>query len=129
MTTPQDECPHGISTEGDPDAAACAYYADPAHLVPTGPAHKPRRPVKSALVPVRFDPGMVAAIRRWSDEDGMTVSAWVRKLVRDEIGRRITAEIEADPAEVARIRAARAEIARGDVVRGADAVRALRGEP
>jgi hypothetical protein len=81
-------CPHGISTEGDADAAACAFYADPAHLVPVGPAHKPQRPVKSAHVPVRFDPEMVAAMRRWSDEDGMTVSAWVRKLVRDEISRR-----------------------------------------
>ena len=83
-------CPHGISADSDSDAAACAYYADPAHLTTTGPArkHPKDRQVKSAHVPVRFDPEMVAAIRRWSDEDGMTVSAWVRKLVRDEIARR-----------------------------------------
>jgi hypothetical protein len=50
--------------------------------------HKRQGTRLTGHVPVRFDPDMIAAIRRWSDEDGMTVSAWVRKLVRDEIGRR-----------------------------------------
>ena len=33
-------CRHGIPTT-DPDAASCAWYEDPEHIQPAGPAHRP----------------------------------------------------------------------------------------
>lgn len=40
------------------------------------------------IVPVRFPPSLAAAARRLAEQDGMTLSAWARKLVGQEIGRR-----------------------------------------
>jgi hypothetical protein len=70
------------------DAAAAAYYEDPAHRQATGPGRKRTRPRLTSHVPIRFDPEMIEEIKRLSDEDGMTVSAWVRQVVRREIQRR-----------------------------------------
>jgi len=56
-----------------------------------GPGHKRTgHPRLSSHTPVRFDPDTIAAIRRFSDEDGVTVSAWVRHVVGREILRRIS---------------------------------------
>jgi hypothetical protein len=56
-----------------------------------GPGHKKAgHPRLSSHTPVRFDPETIAAIRQFSDEDGVTVSAWVRRVVRREIQRRIS---------------------------------------
>lgn len=72
------------------DDAAAAYYADPAHRMSEGPGYGlPGRPARlSSHVPVRFDRDTIAAIKQFSDEDGMTVSAWVRRLVKREVERR-----------------------------------------
>lgn len=40
------------------------------------------------VIPVRFPPSLAVAARRVAEQDGMTLSAWVRKLVDQEIGRR-----------------------------------------
>jgi hypothetical protein len=40
------------------------------------------------VVPVRFPPGLAAATRRAAETDGMSVSAWLRRLVEQEIARR-----------------------------------------
>jgi hypothetical protein len=53
------------------------------------------------------------------------VFAWMASSGESE-GLRLTREILSDPDALAEIRAAREEIARGDVVRGVDNVRALR---
>jgi hypothetical protein len=47
-------------------------------------------PRLSSHTPVRFDPDTIAAIRQFSDEDGVTVSAWVRRVVNREIQRRVS---------------------------------------
>lgn len=39
-------------------------------------------------VPVRFPPGLAAAARRTAEQDGMTLSAWIRRLTDREISRR-----------------------------------------
>jgi hypothetical protein len=39
-------------------------------------------------VPVRFTPAVAAAARHIAGREGMSLSAWVRKLVDQEIGRR-----------------------------------------
>jgi hypothetical protein len=56
-----------------------------------GPGHKRAgHPRLSSHTPVRFDPVTITAIRQFSDEDGVTVSAWVRRVVRREIERRVS---------------------------------------
>jgi hypothetical protein len=40
------------------------------------------------IIGTRFPPSMAAAARIVAEHDGMTLSAWVRKLVDQEIGRR-----------------------------------------
>lgn len=40
------------------------------------------------IIPVRFPPGLAAGARRVAEQDGMSLSAWVRKIVEREIGRR-----------------------------------------
>ncbi len=55
---PGGKCPHGISTS-DPDAAACAYYADPEHLRIAGPGRRPYRrrpPVRWTYTPPECGP-------------------------------------------------------------------------
>jgi hypothetical protein len=54
-----------------------------------GPGHKRTgHPRLSSHTPIRFEPETITAIREFSDEDGLTVSAWVRRLVNREIRRR-----------------------------------------
>jgi hypothetical protein len=40
------------------------------------------------IINVRFPPGMAAAARRVAEQDGKTLSAWIRKLAEQEVGRR-----------------------------------------
>ena len=74
------------------DDDAAAYYADPAHRDSNGPGYAlPGRPARlSSHVPVRFDRDSAAVIKQFSDEDGVTVSAWVRHVVEREVQRRIS---------------------------------------
>jgi hypothetical protein len=65
------------------------FYKNPANLVPAGPGRRPQRPATmSGTVPVRFSPDMIMAVRRLADQDGVTVSSWIRGLVSKEIQRR-----------------------------------------
>lgn len=45
----------------------------------------------SSHVPVRFSPEMIEAVKRLADEDGLTVSSWIRGLVSTELERRVPA--------------------------------------
>jgi hypothetical protein len=49
---------------------------------------KRMNPRDKPIVPVRFPPSLAAAARVLADRDGMTLSAWVRRLIDQEIGRR-----------------------------------------
>lgn len=71
------------------DDEAAAYYADPTHRDSDGPGYGlPGRPARlSSHVPIRFDRDTIATIKQFSDEDGMTVSAWLRRAVNREIKR------------------------------------------
>ena len=40
------------------------------------------------VIPVRFPPSLATAARVRAEEDGMTLSAWVRRVIDQEIGRR-----------------------------------------
>jgi hypothetical protein len=75
------------------------FYQDPEHLVPAGPARRRERPTMSGMVPVRFPQDMIAAVKRFASQDGMTVSTWIRRLVAKEIERREPPATATGPAE------------------------------
>jgi hypothetical protein len=75
------------------------FYADPEHLLPAGPVRKRKRPIMSEMVPVRFPRDMIAAVKRFASQDGMTVSTWIRRLVAKEIERRQPPATSTAPAE------------------------------
>ena len=60
------------------EAEAYEFYADPDHLTASGPGQRRRRPMKSGMIPVRFSPDMIAAVKRFASQDGVTVSTWIR---------------------------------------------------
>jgi hypothetical protein len=70
------------------EAEAHEFYKDPEHLATAGPGRRRERPMKSAMVPVRFSQEMIATVRRFASQDGVTVSTWIRRLVGREIQRR-----------------------------------------
>jgi hypothetical protein len=49
------------------------------HLAVAGPGEQPPQPLKSGLIPVRFTPDMIAAVKRVASQDGVTVSTWIRR--------------------------------------------------
>lgn len=70
------------------EAQARKVYADPEHLAASGPGQRRERPMKSGIIPVRFAPDVIDAVKRFAAQDGVTVSAWIRRLVGTEIQRR-----------------------------------------
>lgn len=70
------------------ETQAHEFYKDPEHLATAGPGQRRERPMKTAMVPVRFSQEMIAAVRRFASQDGVTVSTWIRRLVHREIQRR-----------------------------------------
>ena len=77
------------------DTDAYDLYAEPANREPgPGPARRVRRqrPVKyDTHVPIRFTRDVIDQVKTFADEDGVTVSTWIRQAVRRELRRR-TAE-------------------------------------
>ena len=71
------------------EAEAHEFYKDPDHLAVAGPGQPPAQPMKSGLIPVRFTPDTVAAVKRVAKQDGVTVSTWIRRLVGRELQRRL----------------------------------------
>lgn len=80
-----------MTTEDD---EAAAFYADPANQQVTDapPVRRaPRAQRPTTHVPVRFDAATIAQVRSFSDDDGMTVSSWIRRTVEREMSRRVGA--------------------------------------
>jgi hypothetical protein len=40
-------------------------------------------------VPIRFPESTIATVKALADQDGMTVSGWIRQRVREELNRRV----------------------------------------
>jgi hypothetical protein len=80
------------------DEEAHAFYSDPTHLAVAGPGQRRERPMKTVMTPVRFAPEMIAAVKRFASEDGMTVSTWIRGIIAREIRRRQPPATSAGPA-------------------------------
>jgi hypothetical protein len=71
------------------EAQGCEFHDDPEELIAVaGRGRKRQRPMKSAMVPVRFTPETIGTVKRFAIQDGVTVSTWIRRLVAREIERR-----------------------------------------
>ena len=77
----------------DRDAEAFEYYDDPSKREPVeGPPRRRRNRALTQHVPVRFQASTIASVRELADADGMSVSAWIRHTVEQEIARRGASE-------------------------------------
>ena len=66
--------------------------SSPASSSASSSASSPRSaPRLTSMVPVRFDPRMLEEIRRRADQDGRSVSAWIRRAVESELRRDVNA--------------------------------------
>jgi hypothetical protein len=70
------------------DADAHEFYKDPEHLAASGPGQRRTRPMKTAMIPVRFTPDMIAAVKHFASQDAVTVSTWIRNVIAREMQRR-----------------------------------------
>lgn len=80
------------------DEEAHAFYSNPEHLEIAGPGQRRERAMKTVMTPIRFAPEMIAAVKRFASEDGMTVSTWIRAIIAREIQRRQPPATSAAPA-------------------------------
>lgn len=85
------------------DEEAMEFYADPENQRTAGPGVRRSGPALSTHVRVRFSPEMIAAVKRFADEDHSTVSTWIRKVVAREIDRRRESETGLGPTPTPRI--------------------------
>lgn len=76
------------------DAAAADYYSDPDARSVAGKTAIQRASALTTHVPVRFDSASVSALRHLAHVDGLTVSAWIRNVCRNEIERRMPSRTE-----------------------------------
>lgn len=65
-----------------------AFYANPAHQVPQGPAvHRRAKAAMGDPVPVRFPADLLEAVRDRAAADDRSVSSWIRRAVEHELTR------------------------------------------
>ena len=77
----------------DRDTEAFEHYDDPSNREPTeGPPRRRRARALTQHVPVRFPASTIAKVRDLAEGDGMSVSAWIRHTVEQEVARRGAAE-------------------------------------
>ena len=76
-----------MSTEKMTPDEEHAFYAQPENQQPQGPPVR-RTGRLSAPIPVRFTPEQLEAIRARAEADDRSVSAWIRRAVEHELGRR-----------------------------------------
>lgn len=70
------------------DQSSYEYYADPDNRVPAGPVRRRASKPLTTHVPIRFSPEVIAQVKKLADQDGKTVSSWVRDVVGAEVERR-----------------------------------------
>jgi hypothetical protein len=81
-----------VTEVSEKDDAAARFYEDAQNLRPEGEPKRPRRALRlSSHVPIRFSAETISMIRGIAEEDGLTVSSWVRRLVEREVERRMAA--------------------------------------
>lgn len=70
------------------DREAAEFYEDPAHREAAGPGRKRKGQRRSVMFSVRFAPEAIEALVDTALAEGLTVSAWIRRLVDREIAER-----------------------------------------
>jgi len=66
------------------------FYEQPENREPAGPPVKrTREPRLTDHVPVRFPAETIAKVKSVAAEDGVTVSTWIRRVVEQELRRRL----------------------------------------
>lgn len=60
------------------------FYADPENQTPEGPGRR-RRGRLTEVVPVRFEPDTLEAVRRRAEAEDRSVSNWIRRAVDHEL--------------------------------------------
>jgi predicted DNA binding CopG/RHH family protein len=75
------------------DETAAQFYEDPANLEPMGTPHRVARENLrlASHVPIRFSATTIAKVKNLAEEDGLTVSSWIRRLAEREVERRLSA--------------------------------------
>lgn len=72
-----------VCDPSNPDCAAYLHYLDPANRHPADTAHaravQPRQ--LSSHVPIRFRPEVIEQVKALAEDEGLTVSAWIRRAV------------------------------------------------
>jgi hypothetical protein len=71
------------------DSNNAEFYSDPSNVVAGVRLNEP--PVRPALtqhVPIRFSASVIAQVKVFARQDGMSVSSWIRHLVFQELERR-----------------------------------------
>jgi hypothetical protein len=80
-----------VCDPSNPDCAAYLHYADPANRQPAEDAQiyvPPRRPRRlTSHVPIRFRPEVIEQAKAIAEDEGLTVSSWIRRLVDREVTR------------------------------------------
>lgn len=79
-------------TEIYDDAAAARFYENPENLQAASNVVRRRKRSQTALgshTPIRFNASVIARVKALANEDGLTVSAWIRHLVDRELARRV----------------------------------------
>jgi hypothetical protein len=78
------------------DREAYEYYLDPEHLKPAGPGRRRKGQRLTSLNSVRFAPEVIEAVKAAAFGEGITVGAWIRRLVRRELEAPETVEMVVD---------------------------------
>ena len=61
------------------------FFARPENQEPQGPPRRREASRLSAMVPVRFPPELLAAVRRRANADDRSLSSWIRRAVEHEL--------------------------------------------
>lgn len=71
------------------DREAHGFYADPANLAGSGPGRKRKGQAGRLenVTPIRFTSEVIGAVKDRAFAEGITVGAWIRRLVLRELGR------------------------------------------
>lgn len=85
------------------DREAYEFYLDPEHRKASGPGRKRNGPRLSTMLPVRFTPEVIEAVREIAVREGVTVSSWIRRLVDREIAPPETVDFTLDDGTAVRL--------------------------